>query len=83
MRNEGRIEKLESEHGTLQTLVTQFALLEQQLDNISNSVRALNEKVERLESKPGKRWDSIIDKLAWALIAAALGFILAQLGITG
>lgn len=87
LRNEGRIKKLENERGDMQTFVTKVAVLETQLtqigDRIGDSIKDLTEKVERLEAKPAKRWDSIVDKFLWALIAAALGYILAQLGIAG
>ena len=81
IRNEGRIKKLEAGNDALQTLATKVAVMEVQLTQIKQSIETLTQKVERMEAKPAKRWDSIIDKLAWALSAAALGFILAQVGI--
>ena len=81
IRNEGRIKKLEAGNDALQTLATKVAVMEVQLQQIRQSIDTLTQKVELMEAKPGKKWDSIVDKIAWALIAAALGFILAHIGI--
>ena len=48
---------------------------------IKNDVAKLDSKVETLESKPGKRWESIVDKVTVAVAAALTGFFLARLGI--
>ena len=48
---------------------------------IEQNVEKLDGKVEALEKKPAKRWESIADKVLWAIIAAALGFILARIGL--
>ena len=82
LRNEGRIKKLEEGNNALQTLATKVAVMEWQLTQINDSIEALTKKIESLEAKPGKRWESIGDKIVWAVIAAALGFILAQVGIS-
>ena len=38
-------------------------------------------RVEELKEKPGKRWEGLVDKIIWAVAAAALGYILAQIGL--
>ena len=83
IRNEGRYKKLEAGNDALQTLATKVAVMEVQLQQIRQSIDTLTQKVELMEAKPGKKWDSIADKIAGALIAAARGFILAQVGIAG
>ena len=81
LRNEGRIKKLESEHEVLQQLVTSVAVMAEQMKHMNASVSTLNEKVDAIEEKPGKRWDSLVDKIVWAVCAALIGFILAQIGL--
>lgn len=81
MRNEGRIKKLEGEHETLQQLATSVAVMAEQMKNMNNSVNALTSKVDELEEKPGKRWDSIVDKIIWAVLAAVIAFLLGRLGL--
>ena len=46
-----------------------------------NGVDRLDGKVTALEGKPGKRWDNLVEKLIWAVVAAVAGFFLAQIGL--
>lgn len=81
LRNEGRIKKLEDENGVLHQLATSVAVMAEQLKNMNASVSTLADEVEDLKDKPGKRWDSIVDKIIWAVCAALIGFVLAQIGL--
>ena len=38
-------------------------------------------KISELQAKPGKRWDSIVDKAIWFFIAAMLGYIALNIGL--
>lgn len=80
-RNEGRIKKLEGKHEVLEQLVTSVAVMAEQMKNMNASVSTLTEKVDKIEEKPGKRWDSLVDKIVWAFCAAFIGYILAQIGL--
>ena len=53
----------------------------QQMENMNGSVEALSGKVDTLESKPGKRWDAIVDKAVWAVLAAVIAFLLGRIGL--
>lgn len=81
LRNEGRIKKLEREHETLQQLATSVAVMAEQMKAMNNNVNALTNKVGELEEKPAKRWDSIVDKIIWAFLAAVIAFILGRFGL--
>ena len=81
VRNEGRIKKLEGEHEVLHQLATSVAVMAQQMENMNGSVEALSGKVYTLESKPGKRWDAIVDKAVWAVLAAVIAFLLGRIGL--
>ena len=81
LRNEGRIKKLEGEHETLQQLATSVAVMAEQMKTMNNSVNSLACKVEHLEEKPGKRWDAAVDKIIWAILAAAVAFFLGRIGL--
>ena len=37
--------------------------------------------MDELEKKPGKRWDSISEKVIWAVVAAVVAFILGLVGL--
>ena len=81
IRNEGRIKKLEGEHETLQQLATAVAVMAEQLKTMNTNVNNLTNKVDKLEEKPAKRWDSIVDKVVWAVLAAVIAFVLGRIGL--
>ena len=81
IRNEGRIKKLEGEHETLQQLATAVAVMAEQLKTMNTNVNNLTNKVDKLEEKPAKRWDSIVDKVIWAVLAAVIAFVLGRIGL--
>lgn len=81
VRNEGRIKKLETEHETLHELATSVALLAQRMEQMNGSVTMLANKVEEIEKKPAKRYEDIVDKIVWAVVGAAVAFILGGLGL--
>lgn len=80
-RNEGRIKKLEGEYRVIYDLATSVAVMAEQVKIMGVNVNSLTEKVEDLEGRPGERWDSIIDKIWLTIIAAIVGFALAQIGL--
>lgn len=81
IRNEGRIKKLEEESGVLHQLATSVAVMAEQLKTMNTSVSTMKNELEELKDKPGKRWDSLVDKIVWAVAAALIGFALAQIGL--
>lgn len=81
LRNEGRIKKLESEQESIRSLATSVAVMAEQLKTMNTSVCALTNKVEELEEKPGKRWESIVEKTIWAIAAAVIAFLLGRIGL--
>lgn len=81
IRNEGRIKKLEGEHEVLQQLATSVAVMAEQIKTMNTSVNTLNVKVDKLEEKPAKRWDGLVDKIIWAVVAAFIGYALANIGL--
>ena len=80
-RNEGRIKKLESEHEVLHQLATAVAVMAEKMEGMSASVDKLTGKVEALEAEPAKRWKFVVEKAIYFVVAAVLGFILAQIGL--
>lgn len=80
-RNQGRIKKLEAENEVLHQLATSAAVMAEQLKNMNESMDTLSDKVDALEAKPGKQWESIVDKAIWAVCAAVIAFLLARVGL--
>jgi hypothetical protein len=80
-RNEGRIKKLESENAVLHQLATSVAVMAEQLKTMNKSVTTLTGKVATMESKPGKRWEWLVNNILWAIVGAAVAFMLAKIGL--
>lgn len=81
LRNEGRIKKLEGENAVLHELATSVAVMAQQMQTMNRSVDTLANEVEDLKEKPGKRWEALVDKIIWAIAAALLGYVFANIGL--
>lgn len=81
LRNEGRIKKLEDESGVLHQLATSVAVMAEQMKTMNKSVSTLTNEVEELKEKPGKRWDSLVEKAIWAVAGAVLAYLMAQIGL--
>lgn len=81
LRNEGRIKKLEDENGVLHRLATSVAVMAEQMKTLNSNVSTLSGEVEEMKEKPSKRWDSLVDKIIWAVAGAVLAFLLAKIGL--
>ena len=63
------------------TQIARDARLDEQLNNMNNNISKILAQQEAFAMKPGKRWDSIVDKAIWAVLAAVIAFILAKVGL--
>lgn len=81
LRNEGRIKKLEESHEAINKLATGVAVLSEKMDSNTASLNGLAGKVEAMESRPAKRWDSLMDKVLCALAGAFIAWLLASAGV--
>lgn len=79
--NTKRIDELEKRQDDLDDLVTTVKVLATREENVESDVKEIKSDVKELTGKSGKRWDDLIDKSVWAIAAAALGFILAHIGL--
>ena len=62
--NTRRLEAVEKNQEALNSIATSVAVMAEQQKNISDKVDTIDAKVDTLEAKPGKRWDSLVDKIA-------------------
>lgn len=61
--------------------IARDAKLDEQLSNMEKSLNKLVARQEADDQKPRKRWDDIVDKVIWAILAAVIAFILAKVGL--
>ena len=55
--------------------------LDEQLGNMDKNIEKLLAQQEACALKPGKRWEAIVDKAIWAVLAAVIAFVLAKIGL--
>ena len=79
--NTRRIDKVEEQQENLNKLLSSVEVLATRQETVENDVKEIKTDVKVLTEKPGKRWEGIVDKALWAVLAAVLGFLLAQLGL--
>lgn len=79
--NSHRLDKLEESTEAINRLATSMEVMAERQEQVVETVGRLDAKVTTLEEKPAKRWDSLIDKIVWAIAAALIGFVLAQVGL--
>jgi len=73
-----RLAQLEKEDAVQ---LVQYNTILEKLDGLTQKHDCLNAKLEALESKPGKRWESIVEKAIWAVCAAVIAFLLGNAGL--
>ena len=79
--NTHRLEELEKRQDNLDDLVSVVKVLAVREEAVENDVKEIKADVKILTSKPGQRWDSLVDKIIWAVAGAVVAFILAKIGL--
>lgn len=73
--NTHRLEAVEKNQEALNQIATSVAVMAEQQKNISKKVDDIDNKVDAIESKPAKRWESIVDKLIWLVAGAFAAWV--------
>ena len=71
-----RIGTLEQGQETLRRLATAVEVLATKQETVALSVARLDEKMDVLEHRPGKRWEGLVDKILLVLAGAFVSFLL-------
>lgn len=61
--------------------IAREAALDEKLNNMDVNIKKVLDTQEACSLKPGKRWDAIVDKAIWAVLAAVIAFVLAKIGL--
>lgn len=78
--NSHRIDTIEKRQDNLDELVGTVKVLAVREENVENDVKEIKSDVKSLAGKSGRRWDGMVDKIIMILVAAVVGFMLAQIG---
>ena len=76
-----RMEDTEKTTGNIQKLATSVAVLAEQIKTMNENLTTLTSKVEALEAEPAKKWRFVVEKAIYFVVAAVVGFMLANVGL--
>lgn len=80
-RNTGRIKKLEEEHEAIHQIATSVAVLAEKMDSMNKSLNSMSAKVEDIENRPAKRWESVVSAIIGALAGAFLAWVMSGMPV--
>ena len=79
------VEKRVDDLGRLTTAMEVMAMEQKHqtaaMSEIKENVASLDTKVEAIEKKPSKRWETVVEKVLIAFVGAVAAFILSRLGL--
>lgn len=79
--NTKRLDDLEKRQDDLEALSTSVAKLAEREARMETDVQEIKADVKLLTGKPGKKWENMEEKVIWAIVAAAIGYFMAQIGV--
>lgn len=78
---ETRVETLEDRQNNLDKLVSTVSALAAREERVELDVKEIKADVKTLTEKPAKRYDGLVDKAVWAVLAAIIAFVLGRIGL--
>lgn len=79
--NTHRLDELERRQDNLDDLVSAVKVLTVREEVLENDVKEIKTDVKSLTGKPGQMWDNLVKQGVAVLVAAVIGYFLAQLGM--
>ena len=79
--NTRRIVDMEKRQDDLEVLASSVSALAVREERMENDVKEIKADVKLLTGKPAKKWESMEEKILLAIVAAVIGFFLAQIGL--
>lgn len=79
--NTHRLDAVEKRQNDLDKLANSVSLLAEREERVESDVKEIKCDVKTLAEKPGKRYDSLVDKVVWAVLAAVIAFFLGRIGL--
>lgn len=79
--NTKRLDEMEKRQDNLDELVGTVKVLSDREKRVEDDVKEIKSDVKSIASKPGKRWDNLVNQIISLVIAALIGFLLAKFGL--
>ena len=79
--NSHRLDEMERRQDDLDKLVSSVSVLAAKQEQVETDVKEMKADVKTLIAKPARRWDAMVDKILWAVLAAVIAFVLGRIGL--
>ena len=76
-----RVDQQDQMIQSINTLTVSVKELAMGLNSVKEDVGTLQNDVEVIKAKPGKKWDDVTGKILWAILAAVIGLVLGKFGL--
>lgn len=79
--NTNRLNDVEARQDSLDKLVTTVEVLATREAAVEADVKEIKVDVKGIAAKPAKKWEGMVDKISWAVVAAVIAFLLGRIGL--
>lgn len=79
--NTKRLDEVEERQNNLDELAASVRVLATREERVEKDVTEIKSDVKSIKEKPGKRWEAMVDKIVWAVLAAVIAFLLGRIGL--
>lgn len=76
-----RLEKLEETVSKIEGLTIAIEKMTVSIGTMATELKSQGERLEAIEAKPAKKWETLVADVIKLIVAAAVGFILAKVGL--
>ena len=77
-----RLDKVEEAQDNMTELVRSVAAIAQKQTDMDADMKEIKADVKAMAAKPGKRWDSIVEKALLTAVAILVTYVMYRLGFT-
>jgi len=81
--NTKRLDNLEPKVDDIHELTISVKELAMQIKAMREDINKIDNRVLAIESKPIKRWDSVVNTIITVIVSAIVGYALAKVGLGG
>ena len=78
--NTKRLDDVEKRQDNLDELVSTVKVLAVREENVETDVKEIKTDVKSLKDIPGKRWNSVIEKIICVIVGAVATYIMTKIG---
>ena len=79
--NTHRVKEMEQKQADMTKLVESVAAIAQKQTDMDADMQEIKADVKSITARPGRRWESVVDKILLSAVAALVGWVLLRLGI--